>query len=221
VENYQLLEGLQLQARNDTLLALLSKFHGKGLKILHLACTEEVTTDAIMKLLNACPFLVNLSLYFYDGHILDENLMQAVRGISSLKKLWLGTLPTAMVEPIRIVHDGLELLLLKELNVKRVDIECPKVTVLVPPLHLQDLENAYELYARGYPKDFVVRVAEGNRLDCIKVRPTDTVAELIEQIQRLPNKPNAMSVIVNGRALKRDQKCADCLKNGSVVKLLC
>jgi len=210
-----------VQARNDTILALLSKHHGATMRKLHLACTEDVTTDSIVKLLHACPALVHLSLFFYDGHILDHNLTEAIRSVTTLKSLWLGTLPTAVIEPIRIVHDELRRLNVKELSVKRLEIECPALVKMVPPLYIQDLENAHELYARGFPKDFILRVAEGINLEWIKVRSTDTVGELILQIQSQLNKPLAMSVIVRGKALKKELRCGDCLKNGSVISVLC
>jgi len=210
-----------VQARNDTLLALLSTHHGATMRKLHLACTEDVTTDSIVKLLQNCPALVHLSLFFYDGHILDNNLTEAIRSVTNLKSLWLGTTSTAVIEPIRIVHDTLRILKVKELSVKRLEIECPSLVKMIPPLFIVDLENAHELYARGFPKDFILRVAEGNRLDWIKVRPTDTIGEVILQIQSQLNKPLALRVIVKGKALNKDLRCGDCLKNGSVISVLC
>jgi len=220
VSKYPSLEVLQVQARNDTLLALLSKHHGTTMRKLHLACTEDVTSDSIVKLLQACPVLVHLSLFFYDGHILDHNLTETIRSVTTLKSLWLGTLPDAVIDPIRIVHDGIQVLKLKELSVKRLEIECPSLVKMEPPLYIQDLENAYELYARGFPKDFILRVREGSRLEWIKVKATDTIGELILQIQNQLNKPLVMNVIVKGKALKKDLRCGDCLKNGSVISVL-
>jgi hypothetical protein len=218
------LEGLQVQSRDDELLTLLAKHHGKSLRKLHLACTEGVTTDAIIALLRSTSKLVYLSLYFYDGHILNSELLEVIRDIPRLKKMWLGSLASAVVlEPLRIVHDNLQRLIMSELSVNHLDIECPNLKTLIPPILILDPTCAQALYAKSYPNQFIIRItnAEEGTTNIISISdPSQRVSDLIERIKEELGKSFIMSLIVNGKALKKDAVISSCLTSGCLVKVL-
>jgi len=160
------LEGLQLQSRDDELLILLAKHHGKTIKELHLACTEAVTTEAIAKTIRTMPQLTYLSLYFYDGHLLTNELLDTIRQLKNIKQMWLGSLSSAVVlEPLRIVHENLEELIMSELSVTYLEVDCPNIRKLIPPILILDPECARVLYERSYPGEFCGESDECGRRD--------------------------------------------------------
>jgi len=175
-------------------------------------------------MLKSMPHLRYLSLYFYDGHILTTELLEAIRDLKYLKQMWLGGLSSAVVlEPLTIYHDTLEELIMSELSVTYLDIDCPNLKKFIPPLLILDPNCAQILYAKSYPNQFVIRLtnAEEGTTYLIKIEdPSKTVAELIEQIKEEIGKSFIMSLIVNGKALKKDAIISSCLQSGCVVKVL-